>query len=266
MRGSECLVKALTKSCLSPHFHHCRVHKYVCDANGLWQGTWPVCVPKKTCPKGEILEELDSSVVIEQIGNVYYSNATNWDAIDYTWVRYACANLDSGIMVGRNDRLCMQGSWSNKIPSCTLAPGTPLFIGESTHSNKHFFLDILPSSTLTISVIVSILVLLIVVFSLIVYLSVKKMNQKLKSTKSELQATVSLNKQYSQDYYTDLHELDTIYEDINKDLYSVPMYETSETSRRYMAEPRAGNTEHEYLAMTEGVVDVRKETPEYINY
>ena len=94
------------------------MHKFVCDSNGLWQGTWPQCLPKQTCAKDEITEHLPSSILVEQIVNVYYTNETNWKAIDHSWVRYACANQD-GIMVGKNDRLCMDGKWTNKVPNCT---------------------------------------------------------------------------------------------------------------------------------------------------
>lgn len=101
-----------------------RVHKFVCDSNGLWQGSWPICVPKSTCSKAEITESLeDASLVVDQVGNVYYGNATDWAAIDYTWVRYGCANAETGIMVGRNDRLCLAGNWTNKTPFCTDPPG-----------------------------------------------------------------------------------------------------------------------------------------------
>lgn len=122
-------------------------------------------------------------------------------------------------------------------------------------------------------IIVGILVALIAVFSLIVYLSIKKIHRTLKKTKSELQASSQMSKQYSHsDYYTDLHGMDTIYEDINKDIYSVPLYELSDTIR-YEAEPRVPLTEPEYLTMTEGISKSRerlqqrsRDSPEYSNY
>lgn len=230
-----------------------KMHKFECNSNGLWQGSWPMCLPKKTCAKEDITTSLPSSIVIEQIGNVYYTNDTDWAAIDHTWVRYACANLD-GIMVGKNDRMCSGGKWSNKIPTCTQATA-------------------IQQSSSTIMIIVGILVALIAVFSLIVYLSIKKIHRTLKKTKSELQASSQMSKQYSHsDYYTDLHGMDTIYEDINKDIYSVPLYELSDTIR-YEAEPRVPLTEPEYLTMTEGISKSRerlqqrsRDSPEYSNY
>lgn len=110
------------------------MHKFECNSNGLWQGSWPMCLPKKTCAKEDITTSLPSSIVIEQIGNVYYTNDTDWAAIDHTWVRYACANLD-GIMVGKNDRMCSGGKWSNKIPTCTQGKGKCMLTG-----GLHFFI------------------------------------------------------------------------------------------------------------------------------
>lgn len=119
-----------------------------------------------------------------------------------------------------------------------------------------------------------VLIALIVIFSLIVYLSIKKVHRTLKKTKSELEASAQLSKQYSHsDYYTDLHHgMDTIYEDINKDIYAVPLYELSD-SIRYEAEPRIPeiHSEPEYLTMTEGISKSRerlrsRDLPDYTNY
>ena len=83
----------------------------------MWQGDWPKCEPIRTCSKSEIIMKLPPSVIIEQIGNVYYTNETEWMAIDHSWVRYGCASQDR-IMLGKNDLHCMDGKWSGKIPEC----------------------------------------------------------------------------------------------------------------------------------------------------
>ena len=92
----------------------------------------------------------------------------------------------------------------------------------------------------------------------------KKINRTLQTTKSELEAS-ALNKQYSQDYYTDLG-LETIYEDLDgKEVYSTPLYELSDDIR-YEVEPR-GSHEPEYLTMTDGrPLRARNEAHEYSNY
>ena len=115
----------LTFLLVFPH----RPHKFICNSNGLWQGTWPKCTPKQTCAKEEILEQLPDSIMIESIGNVYYSNETEWSAIDQSWVRYACASQD-GIMVGNNFRRCMKGKWSHKVPHCERSNETNWFTME----------------------------------------------------------------------------------------------------------------------------------------
>ncbi|KAI2808550.1 hypothetical protein BLOT_006495 [Blomia tropicalis] len=222
-------------------------HKFTCESNGLWQGTWPVCIPKQTCQTSEIMDNLPSSIVVEQIGNVYYVNDSEWYAIDQTWVRYSCANIESAIMVGKNDRRCMGGKWSNKIPHCTQA--------------------IQPSSlNINVAIIGLILLALIIVFSLIVYLSIKfhtkKIHRTLETTKSEIEAN-ALQKQYSHDYYTDIG-LETIYEDC-KEVYSTPMYELSDDVR-YEAEPRALINEPEYLTMTEGIKRPIRPSPNSTSY
>jgi len=94
-------------------------YELVCNSKSEWVGQWPVCVPIVTCSKEEILRDNDSSVLIEQIGNVYYLNSTQWYAINDSWIRYKCQK-DDHIMVGKGLRTCMKnGKWSNKSPTCT---------------------------------------------------------------------------------------------------------------------------------------------------
>lgn len=100
------------------NFNLTRTHTFKCNLNGVWEGEWPVCMPKITCPKENITTGLPSSITIENIGNVYYINETTWYAIEHSWVRYACAHFE-GIMVGKGYRACLGGKWSNKIPKCT---------------------------------------------------------------------------------------------------------------------------------------------------
>ncbi len=99
-------------------FHKFR-YKFICNSNGQWEGEWPVCVPIVTCPKNEIIDDKDPSVDIEEIGNVYYINGSQWFAINDSWVRYTCQK-DSDIMVGKPLRTCQKnGKWSNKGAYCT---------------------------------------------------------------------------------------------------------------------------------------------------
>lgn len=77
-----------------------------------------MCVPKETCSKAKITEGLDESVVVESVNNVFYVNDTHWEPIDYSWVSYACSSFD-GLMIGKPQRMCLQGKWSNFMPRCT---------------------------------------------------------------------------------------------------------------------------------------------------
>ncbi len=43
-------------------FHKFR-YKFICNSNGQWEGEWPVCVPIVTCPKNEIIDNKDPSVI-----------------------------------------------------------------------------------------------------------------------------------------------------------------------------------------------------------
>lgn len=90
----------------------------MCDANGLWQGEWPQCIPKQTCSKEEITKDHDPSITVERVANVYYLNETDWYAIEHSSVRYACVHPD-GILVGKSERTCVSGQWTNRIPHCT---------------------------------------------------------------------------------------------------------------------------------------------------
>lgn len=75
-------------------------------------------MPKQTCSKAEITDGLDESVAVEAVGNVYYMNATHWEAMDYSWVSYVCTTFD-GLMIGKPNRLCRHGRWTNALPKCT---------------------------------------------------------------------------------------------------------------------------------------------------
>jgi len=94
-------------------------YKFVCNSNGQWVGQWPVCIPIVTCSQDEIIRDKDPTVVIEEIGNVYYLNSSQWFAINESWVRYTCER-DDDIMIGKSLRTCLKsGKWSNKRPYCT---------------------------------------------------------------------------------------------------------------------------------------------------
>ncbi|CAG2180348.1 unnamed protein product, partial [Oppiella nova] len=81
---------------------------FICNANGQWVGSWPLCQPKVYCPKEDIYSQMDSSVMIEEIGNVYYMNESHWFAMNDSWVRYTCGH-ENDIMVGKSIRSCMSG-------------------------------------------------------------------------------------------------------------------------------------------------------------
>ena len=75
-------------------------------------------MPKITCPKDET-SNADSSVIVEEVGNTYYFNETEWYAINDSYIRYTCVH-ESDIMVGKNIRLCMKsGKWNSNAPYCT---------------------------------------------------------------------------------------------------------------------------------------------------
>ena len=75
------------------------------------------------------MEEMDSTVMIEEIGNVYYLNESKWFAINESYIRYTCLK-ESDIMVGKNIRTCMKnGKWSSKPPYCTR---TGIHLGQVT--------------------------------------------------------------------------------------------------------------------------------------
>src|ERR1700761_6489642 len=47
-----------------------------CSVNGLWEGQFPLCIPRVQCPGLDHLEQdKDQSVIIESIENVYYENS-----------------------------------------------------------------------------------------------------------------------------------------------------------------------------------------------
>ena len=92
-------------------------YKLMCDSNGMWQGTWPICIPAQPCSKSEITSKLPPSVIIEQIGNVHYVNETEWMAIEDSWVRYGCPSPDY-VMLGKSELHCKDSKWSDKIPLC----------------------------------------------------------------------------------------------------------------------------------------------------
>ena len=63
--------------------------------------------------------EKDSSVNIDEIGNVYYLNESQWFAKEYSYVRYSCVS-ENYIMIGKSVRTCLQDyKWSSKPPFCT---------------------------------------------------------------------------------------------------------------------------------------------------
>ena len=56
-------------------------HKFTCNWNGVWVGTWPICFPKKTCPLKNTEEDSCvrwNTTEIVEIGNVYYLNESQW--------------------------------------------------------------------------------------------------------------------------------------------------------------------------------------------
>lgn len=93
---------------------------FKCTPNGLWEGEWPVCTPIVTCPGVDQLQsEIDDSVYIYKINNVYYYNETTWFAINYTSLQYRCVR-DEDVMSGRWKRFCEKdGRWANKPNKCS---------------------------------------------------------------------------------------------------------------------------------------------------
>jgi len=60
-------------------------------------------VPIKRCDKHEISALIDSSVIVEEIGNVYFLNDSQWFAVNDSFIKYNCIN-ENDIMVGKNVR------------------------------------------------------------------------------------------------------------------------------------------------------------------
>ena len=65
------------------------------------------------------MSDKPDSVIIEEIGNVYYLNESQWFAINDSYVRYSCLN-ENQIMVGKNLRTCLKnGNWNDGPPYCS---------------------------------------------------------------------------------------------------------------------------------------------------
>ncbi|CAG2103229.1 unnamed protein product, partial [Medioppia subpectinata] len=127
-------------------------HIFKCNVNGQWEGSWPLCLPKLYCNKEEIYDLMDSSVIIEEIGNVYYMNDTQWYAINDSWVRYACYGSDhvmagasgvaiSGIVLGA---LALLMATTNLVRKCRYRSFRP-----SGQNGNEMFINYVPLPTIT---------------------------------------------------------------------------------------------------------------------
>ena len=66
--------------------------------------------------------KIDSNVNIDEIGNVYYINESQWFAINYSYVEYSCVNKNGIIL--KSVRICLNGQkWSSKPPVCAQPSG-----------------------------------------------------------------------------------------------------------------------------------------------
>lgn len=95
-------------------------YSFKCNANGLWEGIYPQCVPKRYCSELEELQnEIENNVEIESISNVFFFNESQYFSVEWSRVTYRCVNFES-ILVGRsNSRICLNGTWTARPPRCT---------------------------------------------------------------------------------------------------------------------------------------------------
>ena len=96
--------------------------KIMCDINGRWNGSYPICVPTSTCEKpfeGHQDDTISNEVSIEEIENVYYFNSTSWFLVNGSVISYSCN--DRYKMFGNHKRFCLEnGTWSDPEPNCQI--------------------------------------------------------------------------------------------------------------------------------------------------
>ena len=74
-------------------------------------------MPMITCPKEEI-NNTHSSMIVEEVGNTYFSHNNQWFAINESYIRYECKK-ENDLKVGTNVRRCLKsGQWSGFAPYC----------------------------------------------------------------------------------------------------------------------------------------------------
>ncbi|CAG2121436.1 unnamed protein product, partial [Medioppia subpectinata] len=79
-------------------------------------GTLPQCRPQKTCKKFSLNEKHLTEVYHYE--KVYYSNTSDWFAIDGTKAHFRCKD-ETLIFVGKEYRICgKDGEWSDTHPNC----------------------------------------------------------------------------------------------------------------------------------------------------
>ncbi|CAG2182882.1 unnamed protein product, partial [Oppiella nova] len=115
---------------------------------------------------------MDSSVEIQEFGNVYHVNESHWFAITGSWVQYKCRH-DNSLPVGSAISTCLSNNtWSSKSPFC---------IPAHSFMSEH--------------------ILYIIIGGLFTILIALRLNKKLCKTREEIEMTVQ--RQISHEVYAD---------------------------------------------------------------
>ena len=87
-----------------------------CSIDMKWLGSFPICVPERTCKKFEFTNKYRIEVISYE--NVYYFNESFWSAIEGTKVKFGC-KIETHIFTGKEYRTCgNDGQWSDTLPNC----------------------------------------------------------------------------------------------------------------------------------------------------
>jgi len=96
------------------------IHGFNCVADMKWNGSYPECIPLKSCPLDKMLIGPNSNqTVINSYDGLYFFNETQYYAYEGTEAHYGCPNPSSDILVGKENRICLKnGTWSGGEPHC----------------------------------------------------------------------------------------------------------------------------------------------------
>ena len=87
-----------------------------CSIDMKWKGSFPICVPERTCKKFELTDK--HAIEVFSYEKVYYLNESIWFAIEGTKVHFRC-KIETQIFIGKEYRICgKDGQWSDTLPNC----------------------------------------------------------------------------------------------------------------------------------------------------